>query len=73
MIKKTIDAITGKLILKAYTWYIIKKGWTPLSSKDGSAWFGGKTHSTLAEYLPEEFADTDFQDIDFLVVGCIKD
>ena len=62
-----------KLILKAFTWYIIKKGWTPMSSKNGCAWFGGKTHFILAEYLPEEFSDTDLSDINFLVVGCAKD
>ena len=73
MIKRTIDAITEKLILKAFTWYIIKKGWTPMLTPTGFAWFGGKTHSTLAKKLPEEFVDTNFQDIDFLVVGCTKD
>ena len=46
-----------------------KKGWKPMKSEDGCAWFGGKTHSMLADYLPEEALKHNHEDLDFLVVG----
>jgi len=46
-----------------------KKGWKPMQSEDGCAWFGGKTHSTLADYLPEEALEHNHEDLDFLVIG----
>jgi hypothetical protein len=32
----------------------------------GGAWFGGKSHSALADYIPKE---KNLEDIDFLVMG----
>ena len=31
-----------------------KKGWTPMETADGCAWFGGKSHSTLADYVSQD-------------------
>ena len=42
--------------------------WKPMLTKDGGAWFGGKTHSVLAKYVDQEDAEN-FEDLDFLVVG----
>ena len=40
---------------------------------DGTAWIGGRKHTQLAEYLPDKaFKDTEFEDIDFLVIGWKK-
>ena len=48
-------------------------GWKPLATVEGTAWFGGRTHNQLAEYLPDEaLKDTEFEDIDFLVIGWKK-
>jgi len=53
--------------------YIRKEGWNPMESEQGFAWFGGKSHQQLAEWLPEKaLEDEDFEDIDFLVVGWRK-
>jgi len=43
-------------------------GFKPMESKNGYAWFGGKTHSVLAEYVNQDDAEN-FEDLDFLVVG----
>ncbi len=52
---------------------IRKEGWKPLQSEQGLAWFGGKSHQQLSEWLPDEvLEDEDFEDIDFLVVGWRK-
>ena len=45
-----------------------KLGWKPLATKTGDAWFGGKTHSFLADYVDPDDAEN-FEDLDFLVVG----
>ena len=47
-------------------------GWKPMESKDGCAWFGGKTHSILADYLPEEALEHNHEDLDFLVTAWRK-
>ena len=48
-------------------------GWKPLATNQGTAWFGGRTHNQLSEYLPDEaLKDTEFEDIDFLVIGWKK-
>ena len=53
---------------------IRKEGWKPMESEQGFAWFGGKSHQQLAEWLPEKaLEDEDFEDIDFLVVGWRKE
>ena len=44
-------------------------GWKPMKSKDGCAWFGGKTHSMLADYLPKEALEHNHEDLDFLVTA----
>ena len=47
-----------------------KYGWKPMESKYGSAWFGGKSHYKLADYVPSKVLDQVlFEDIDFLVLG----
>ena len=45
-----------------------KEGWQPMTTKDGTAWFGGKSHKELAKYVPNEAAQN-LQDIDFLVIA----
>tara|TARA_R100001015_G_C4478641_1_gene59848 strand:- start:237 stop:434 length:198 start_codon:yes stop_codon:yes gene_type:complete len=52
---------------------IRNSGWKPLATDEGTAWFGGKTHTQLSEYLPDDdLEDTAFEDIDFLVIGWKK-
>ncbi len=52
---------------------IRKEGWIPMQSEQGFAWFGGKSHQQLSEWLPDEaLEDENFEDIDFLVVGWRK-
>ena len=50
---------------------IKKKGWQPMeTSAVGGAWFGGKSHHSLADYLPDQVFDkVNLEDIDFLVLG----
>jgi hypothetical protein len=57
-------------ILNAFLEMIQRKGWETFNSVDGTAWFGGKSHSTLLQYIPEE--DGNLEDYDFLVVGWAK-
>ena len=45
-----------------------KNNWTPMETKDGTAWFGGKTHNSLANYISKDEIEN-FQDIDFLVIA----
>jgi len=47
---------------------IAEAGWKPLLGKTGVAWFGGKTHSTLANSIPCDDLEH-FEDVDFLVVA----
>ena len=50
-----------------------KKGWTPMETADGCAWVGGKSHSTLADYVSQDTLENhNIEDIDFLVVGYSK-
>jgi hypothetical protein len=51
---------------------IAKEGWKPLKHKTGVAWFGGKTHSTLANQVPAEDLEN-FEDLNFLVVAYQRD
>lgn len=48
-----------------------KEGWQPMTTKDGTAWFGGKSHKELAKYISSNDIDN-FEDIDFLVIGYAK-
>lgn len=50
---------------------IKKKGWQPMeTSAVGGAWFGGKSHHVLADYVPDQVFDkANLEDIDFLVLG----
>ncbi len=59
-------------ILEAFQKMIRRKGWNTFSgaSVDGTAWFGGKSHHNLLNYIPEE--DSNLEDYDFLVVGYIN-
>ena len=53
--------------------YYKKSGWNMMDTKDGHAWFGGKSHYSVAESLPKEATENcEFEDIDFLVVGWRK-
>ncbi len=55
--------------MKDFLDMIQKKGWKPMQAKDGFAWFGGKSHNVLADYLPEEALKHNHEDLDFLVIG----
>ena len=48
-----------------------KKGWKPMETDGvGGAWFGGKSHHSLADYVPDKVFDrANLEDIDFLVLG----
>lgn len=47
---------------------IAQAGWKPLLGKTGVTWFGGKTHSTLANQVSAEDLEH-FEDLNFLVVA----
>ena len=47
---------------------IAQAGWKPLLGKTGVAWFGGKTHSTLANQVSADDLQN-FEDLNFLVVA----
>ena len=59
-------------IINKFHKLIKKHGWKPMESKDGGAWFGGKSHNMLANYIPQKEVEH-FEDIDFLVVGWADD
>ena len=62
-----------KKIAKAFIAMIKRNGWNPMKAKDGLAWFGGKTHNQLADYLPKKVINSySHEDVDFLVVGWRK-
>ena len=60
-----------KKIVADFEKLIKKKGWQPMeTSAVGGAWFGGKSHHSLADYVPDQVFDkANFEDIDFLVLG----
>ena len=44
-----------------------------MNTKDGTAWFGGKSHYRLADYIEDpEKDDRPLEDIDFLVIAYSK-
>ena len=54
-------------IIKKFQKVIAKHGWKPMKTNNvGGAWFGGRSHSALADYIPK---DKNLEDIDFLVMG----
>ena len=55
-------------LLKKFQKMIQRKGWNTFDSIDGTAWFGGKSHSVLLDCGPEK-VDSNLEDYDFLVVG----
>ncbi len=62
--------MTDEEIEKAYFKILKRKGWKPMETYDGCAWFGGKNHVPVLDYLPEGTLDErNFEDIDFLVIG----
>lgn len=62
-----------KKIVKDYQDFVRRMGWNIFDSQEGVAYFGGKTHRALADYLPEGvLEETDFEDLDFLVIGWQK-
>lgn len=57
-------------IIEDFTKLIKTNGWEPMESPDGCAWFGGKSHHTLADHLPKSVTNLyNHEDIDFLVIG----
>ena len=53
--------------------HLDKNGWRPLNTKDGTAWFGGKSHFKLIDYIEDpENDDRSLEDIDFLVIAYSK-
>ena len=53
--------------------HLDKNGWIPMDTKDGTAWFGGKSHSQLIDYIEDpEKDDRSLEDIDFLVIAYSK-
>ena len=58
-----------EIIAKNYREYLSRYGWKEMSTSNGNAWFGGKTHTTLADYFPEEALKYNLEDIDFVVCG----
>ena len=59
-------------IVNDYKKLLKRSGWKLMETKDGCAWFGGKSHHTLAEYLPSDALKHSHEDLDFLVVGWRK-
>lgn len=55
--------------IEDFTKIIKRCGWKPMESPDGCAWFGGKSHYMLADYLPEKALKHNHENIDFLVIG----
>ena len=56
-------------IIKKFQKVIAKHGWKPMKTSNvGGAWFGGKSHSALADFIPREKVEN-FEAIDFLVMG----
>mgnify|MGYP003150142080 CR=1 FL=1 len=51
-----------------------EQGWQKMDTDHGHAWFGGKSHSALFDYLPQNIKENphDFEDVDFLVCGWRK-
>ena len=39
-----------------------------METEDGTAWFGGKTHNSLANYISKDEIEN-FQDIDFFSIA----
>ena len=59
-----------KRIVDDYQKLLKSSGWQPMESPDGCAWFGGKSHYKLADYLPKSVTNLyNNEDIDFLVIG----
>ena len=56
-------------IVNDYKKLLKRSGWKLMDTKDGCAWFGGKTHYTLIDYLPSDGLEQNYEDLDFLVVG----
>tara|TARA_R100000697_G_scaffold110490_1_gene126931 strand:- start:281 stop:475 length:195 start_codon:yes stop_codon:yes gene_type:complete len=63
--------MTDEKINEAFFKMLKRKGWKPMETKDGCAWFGGKTHSVLAEFVDSNEIEN-FEGLDFLVVGWKK-
>ena len=48
-------------------------GWQEMDSKSSVAWFGGKTHTQIAAWLPSNVLENSvLEDVDFLVIGWRK-
>tara|TARA_Y100001973_G_C5010200_1_gene237981 strand:+ start:252 stop:617 length:366 start_codon:yes stop_codon:yes gene_type:complete len=62
------NALFPQLSTKDINKIVEKHGWKPMDTKDGLAWFGGKSHSCLGDHIAEDLIE-DFENIDFLVAG----
>lgn len=56
-------------IVNDYKELLKRSGWKLMDTEDGCAWFGGKSHYSLADYLPQLALKNQIEDLDFLVVG----
>ena len=70
--KKDLEDAFLKMARTTDKFQDIRESWQPMDSKDGVAWFGGKNHYQLADYLPEEALEHNHEDLDFLVIGWRK-
>ena len=53
--------------------HLDKNGWIPMNTKDGTAWFGGLSHSKLIDYIEDpDTDDRSIVEIDFLVIAYSK-
>ena len=53
--------------------HLDKNGWIPMNTKDGTAWFGGKSHFKLTDYIEDyETDERSLENIDFLVIAYSK-
>ena len=66
--------MTDKEINKEFFKMLKRNGWKPMETENGWAWFGGKNHYPIIDYVPDEAYknDRNFEDLDFLVVGWRK-
>ena len=71
-VKKDLEGEFLKMARTTDKFQDIRKSWQPMDSKNGVAWFGGKSHYQLADYLPEEALEHNHEDLDFLVIGWRK-
>ena len=69
-----MDKLTDDEISEAFLKMLKRKGWKPMDTSTGWAWFGGESHVPVLDYVPEKAFKNDrsYEDLDFLVVGWRK-